>query len=42
MPPDQRKHWIEFAEHHAVAECAECHAVHLVCDSDSATNHPAD
>jgi hypothetical protein len=35
MSPDQRKHWATFAEHHAVAECADCHAVHLVCEADA-------
>jgi hypothetical protein len=35
MSPDQRKHWVEFAEHHALAECDDCHAVHLVCDVDA-------
>lgn len=29
--PDQKKHWDTFAEAHAVAECDDCHAVHLVC-----------
>ena len=33
LTPDQRKHWDEFAEHHALAECEDCHAVHLVCQS---------
>ena len=34
LTPDQRKHWIEFAEHHALAECDDCHAVHLVCETE--------
>ena len=33
LTPDQRKHWVEFAEHHALAECEDCHAVHLVCEA---------
>jgi hypothetical protein len=33
LTPDQRKHWLAFAEHHALAECEDCHAVHLVCDA---------
>jgi hypothetical protein len=33
LTADQRKHWVEFAEHHALAECQDCHAVHLVCDA---------
>jgi hypothetical protein len=32
LTTDQRKHWVEFAEHHALAECGDCHAVHLVCE----------
>jgi hypothetical protein len=34
LTPDQRKHWREFAEHHALAECEDCHAVHLVCEAE--------
>ncbi len=33
LTPDQRNHWLEFAQHHALAECDDCHAVHLVCDA---------
>jgi hypothetical protein len=36
MSPDQRTHWVEFAEHHALAECDDCHAVHLVCEASTA------
>jgi hypothetical protein len=32
LTPEQRKHWIKFSEHHAVIECDDCHAFHLVCD----------
>ncbi len=32
LTPDQRRHWNRFAEHHALEECGDCHAVHLVCD----------
>ncbi len=35
LTPDQRKHWAEFAEDHALAECEDCHAVHLVCEVGS-------
>jgi hypothetical protein len=38
LTPDQRKHWIEFAEHHALEECEDCHAVHLVCEAGSAAD----
>jgi len=33
LTPDQRPHWVKFAEHHKLAECDDCHAVHLVCDA---------
>jgi hypothetical protein len=35
LTPDQRKHWVAFAERHALAECEDCHAVHLVCAADA-------
>jgi hypothetical protein len=33
LTADQRKHWIEFAAHHALTECEDCHAMHLVCEA---------
>ena len=30
---EQLRHWERFREHHAVATCGECKAVHLVCES---------
>lgn len=33
LTPDQRKHWVEFAEHHAFEECEDCHVMHLVCEA---------
>lgn len=35
LTPDQRRHWDRFAEHHALAECEDCHAMHLVCEADA-------
>ena len=35
LTPEQHKHWEEFAVDHAVAECGECHELHVVC-----TNRP--
>jgi hypothetical protein len=32
----QQGHWREFAAHHHVEECAECHESHLVCDHEAA------
>jgi len=31
LTPQQRKHWDEFARSHAVEQCGDCEAVHLVC-----------
>jgi len=31
LTPDQRRHWDSFAKNHSLEECADCHAVHLVC-----------
>ncbi len=35
LTPDQRRHWDRFAKHHALAECEDCHAMHLVCEADA-------
>ena len=35
LTPDQRRHWEEFAQDHAVTECEDCHELHVVC-----TNRP--
>ena len=32
LTPDQRRHWERFAAGHSLAECPDCHAVHLVCN----------
>ncbi len=34
MTPEQKKHWQEFAEHHKIEECDDCHAFHIVCQAD--------
>lgn len=31
LSPAQQQHWQRFAQDHAVAECEQCHALHLVC-----------
>ena len=31
LTPDQRRHWERFAKNHSLAECGDCHAVHLIC-----------
>jgi len=41
LTPDQKKHWRRFARSHAVHECEQCHALHLVCDQ-TADEHPGD
>jgi len=38
LTPDQRIHWTKFAKRHALAECEDCHAVHLVCEAECAAN----
>ncbi len=33
LTPEQRRHWKRFAATHPLAECPDCHALHLVCTS---------
>ncbi|HUU23484.1 MAG TPA: CopG family transcriptional regulator [Phycisphaerae bacterium] len=33
LNPKQREHWDAFAETHPVAECDDCHELHLVCEN---------
>jgi metal-responsive CopG/Arc/MetJ family transcriptional regulator len=35
LTPEQKKHWITFAEHHSIQECEDCHAWHLVCEAEN-------
>jgi len=35
LTPEQRRHWDAFTADHAVKECKQCHALHVVC-----TNRP--
>lgn len=37
---EQKKHWEDFAHHHHVEECGDCHAFHLVCDCDAVAGLP--
>lgn len=32
LSPKQREHWQEFARHHAVTRCHDCHESHMVCN----------
>lgn len=32
LSPKQREHWHEFARHHAVERCGDCHESHMVCN----------
>jgi hypothetical protein len=34
LTPDQRRHWDAFARRHSIEECTDCHAYHLVCNTD--------
>lgn len=40
LTPDQRRHWDTFVENHTLEECADCHAVHLVCEASDAHETP--
>ncbi|KPJ53063.1 hypothetical protein AMJ39_05940 [candidate division TA06 bacterium DG_24] len=31
LTPKQRVHWEAFSTDHSLAECTDCHAIHLVC-----------
>ena len=37
--PEQKRHWETFRKRHAVKECHDCHAVHLVCSAGGAPAH---
>ncbi len=34
LSPDQLEHWRSFSRGHHVTECADCHALHLVCSGE--------
>lgn len=36
LSPEQKRHWQEFSNNHALRECDDCHAVHLVCGAPGA------
>lgn len=42
LTPDQRAHWQTFAQHHSVAECENCHAMHLVCEAAAKPDEPSE
>ena len=33
LTEEQKRHWSEFTSNHAVEECGDCHALHLVCNA---------
>lgn len=39
LTPEQRKHWTAFAADHRVAECDDCHELHVVCSNRPAAAH---
>ncbi len=43
LTPSQKGHWDAFAATHAMEECGDCHAVHLVCEAGgpSGAVHPS-
>ncbi|MBN2201018.1 CopG family transcriptional regulator [bacterium] len=42
LSPEQLEHWRSFSRKHHVAECADCHALHLVCSGDVAIEGHSD
>jgi hypothetical protein len=36
LTPDQQRHWKAFVADHAVQECGQCHALHVVCSRRAA------
>jgi hypothetical protein len=34
LTPNQKTHWDEFARHHPLRECDDCHEIHLICPQD--------
>jgi len=36
LSPEQKKHWDEFASHHQIETCDDCHAVHIHCEFEHA------
>jgi len=34
LTPAQKRHWVKFAEGHAVRECPDCHERHLTCQHE--------
>ena len=34
LTPHRKRHWDQFAETHVLAECPDCHEVHLTCKHD--------
>lgn len=34
LSPSQRNHWDEFASHHHLHTCNNCHEPHLICDHE--------
>ncbi len=41
LTPNQKKHWGQFAEHHPLHECDECHEVHLICSQEDVPHEHA-
>ena len=35
LTPNQKRHWDDLSEDHYIAECEDCHEIHLVCRKDN-------
>lgn len=42
LTPNQKRHWEEFAQHHPLRECDECHEVRLICAQEDPAPGAAD
>lgn len=39
LTPNQRRHWGTFSKEHSLAECGDCHEVHLVCHNEEPSDN---
>jgi hypothetical protein len=41
LSPNQKEHWLAFAESHGFSECGDCHERHLICSAaPGSSTHP--
>ncbi len=37
LTPQQKKHWLDFASHHTIEACDDCHGLTITCNDFEAT-----